>query len=276
MKDFGGKKPTSPRGRLVKLEPLPPQPYVPKFDALEYAKQTGSFGFGSQHDKSLFSRPLGQAGKKKKKKKAPAKKKGRGRGGTKPSTSTTTKAAAAAPSSSTTTPPQSFSAASFLRKPLSAPSAASSSSSASKVFGAPLMERRDEVVGLSLRHIERGLQSKNPAIARSTLASLGRLHTMFASALSLHEKMTRDESPTMAALERQMRRHAAFRRIACAADAQVAAAGIAGAADGDDELAVYARRDPGHAREHVELITTLKKLARDGNARARALLERRF
>ena len=99
----------------------------------------------------------------------------------------------------------------------------------------------------------------------------------FADALSLHDKMTSEASSTMAALERQMRRHAAFRRIACAADAQIAAAGVGNErAAAEEPHAVYVRRDPDHAREFEVLRETLRLLARDGNARARALLERRF
>ena len=99
---------------------------------------------------------------------------------------------------------------------------------------------------------------------------------MFADALSLHDKMTSEASPTMAALERQMRRHAAFRRIACAADARAADAGVAPVAAQEEADVCYRRCDPDHAKEFEGLVATLKLLALDGNARARALLERRF
>lgn len=290
----GGKKSTGKQRGLITLKPLPDEPYVPKFDALEFAKRTGSFG--QSHQSSLFAPLKVPTQKKKKKAKAKGRSSGggkgrgrgprRGEGGQQQRPPPRKQAAAASASSPSSLSSQYLSRAAAKPKPkpatattksASSSSSASAASSGSSVFGAPLMERRGEVVGLSLRHIERGLASRSPVVARSTLASLARLHTMFGRELSLHAKMTGDASPTLAALERQLRRHAAFRRIACAADARAADAGVAPvAAQEEARAAVYARCDPDHAKEFEGLVATLKLLALDGNASARALLERRF
>ena len=108
------------------------------------------------------------------------------------------------------------------------------------------------MVASSLGPIQRGLASRTPSVVASSLAGLLQLHAMFGPALSLHRRVGRaGGSGVLVALEAQLQRCASVRRATGGAHL-----------DGD------------RARVRAGCGGVLRRLAADGSAAARALMEK--